>query len=651
MEANKLLSQYRNEVKNLCDKIITTSNKILVDKNKEEYNDLHKLAEFYKLYAEDAKKVCSVEKYELCFIGPVELGKTTLISMLLGMINRKKLMPQNNLKDCCLFKVGQRQTTLCKTKVFLNAETSKFEIKGANKEKFKNYLRSFINYLYEIKTEEAPISKEEIRAIKNMLKLGTIVNSKDIQEVLGLTSIEYTSSNEEKMIEKLYEISKYDERQESKIIFDCNKLSFFDWLKTYSKKINDCELEHYPFPLEINLYLSNKDLSIVLPDYIGSISDTRGMKDNDGERDDISCSMESIECIPIFCESIKKFDDSEGIRKFLMKYLVENKSNTNDLRYKTFLCGIEKGNELKYVNDCVSREDGIKSVIQDAKSNFGRDTLKDSNIFFQDSAPRVYADNNGNIISVDNDFEEHLKKERENFFLVIEHSLCDMYTEYLSKLKEYVKSLETKRSEQIQKNSFDMFREAYNCVKSYKEKIPDKRNELLHQIRIHINSIQPSSLRGAVNNNGSGYTANIYRSFRSCGEDIFKEECDKLYNQVYGELKQIFKADDADYKVYFDSVDGMMIKLYSQSLKECSDFYYETVETLMKEDNSLWNHLRSFWGSTENSEYGCYTVNVVEYLWFYIEKNGIKSKLVSRSFSREFFDNFLNYLNASSNVM
>lgn len=50
------------------------------------------------------KEICSVEKYNLCFIGSVGVGKSTAITNLLGLIDQEQLLEGHKLMDIPLLK-------------------------------------------------------------------------------------------------------------------------------------------------------------------------------------------------------------------------------------------------------------------------------------------------------------------------------------------------------------------------------------------------------------------------------------------------------------------------------------------------------------------------------------------------------------------
>ena len=260
METNKSLEQYRQEVKKLCQKLITVAQNV-INSEKEQDLNLHQLASYGKLYAENVQRVCKEDKYDLCFIGQYGIGKTTFISFLLDLFDRGKLISSKQLKDCCLFKTEAGQTTLCKMKIFFNAEESKFEIVGSSIDAFKGHLLGFVDYIYanDMK-KDFLISKEKVRAIGNMLRISNkAIRREDIrEEIQKLLELQLSSDplDKNEIVEKLFEKSNYVNRDKIEIKFNESPKfhNFFDWLQTYSKAINDCTLKYFPFPDEINLH-------------------------------------------------------------------------------------------------------------------------------------------------------------------------------------------------------------------------------------------------------------------------------------------------------------------------------------------------------------------------------------------------------------
>ena len=385
-------------------------------------------------------------------------------------------------------------------------------------------------------------------------------------------------------------------------------------------------------------------MNITLPDYIGSISDTRGMRDRDENRDDIHTLMRGMDSLQIFCTSVENIKKNPEIRGLLKEYLEDETKGEFTPKYRTFVCVLEKGDEIVYTSGANSREDGILILADEIKSYYGCDNLRDSNILFQDTAPILEAhDKSGKILSVKDDFETILVEERKRFFTAIENSLYDMFSMYKSGLEKRIEELQTERSKQVRESAFNMFKQAYDFAQGHKHLIVDKKDELSDKIKdIIFRTSHPSPIWSAINNRG---VTLIYSYIRTCGKSIFEDECKSFYNDMKGALKVIFKEQDSDYSDYLNSTLGMMDSIYNKYLEKCGTFYYNTAKKSLYPDDELWRYLYHLWGNTIPGGES-YKNKVANYLQGYICKNGLKDELVSRSFSNDFFDALLDYLSS-----
>lgn len=90
------------------------------------------------------EEICSVEKYSLCFIGKVGVGKSTAIANLLGLVDKSKMRVGCTIKDIPLLKTAEGRTTLCETTiVYAQDVESNITLQELEYSKFKNIVDDY----------------------------------------------------------------------------------------------------------------------------------------------------------------------------------------------------------------------------------------------------------------------------------------------------------------------------------------------------------------------------------------------------------------------------------------------------------------------------------------------------------------------------
>lgn len=204
------LIDIRSEILDLSHLILEKINKIYEDNDK--HPIFKKIAEHYKERLKEIEKICSISKYNLYLIGSAGIGKSTLLSTLLNLIDYDKLVIGEKLSDCLFLKIGTGQITICETSILFRSENTKFEIIPSSSEEFKGILRDFVGYLFEKPTN---LSMEEIKAIKNMLHIPRKENTeKKMLSYLGFID----NKDIDVLVNDLFAKIKYESRTKTEIM-------------------------------------------------------------------------------------------------------------------------------------------------------------------------------------------------------------------------------------------------------------------------------------------------------------------------------------------------------------------------------------------------------------------------------------------------
>ncbi len=628
------LIDIRSEILDLSHLILEKINKIYEDNDK--HPIFKKIAEHYKERLKEIEKICSISKYNLYLIGSAGIGKSTLLSTLLNLIDYDKLVIGEKLSDCLFLKIGTGQITICETSILFRSENTKFEIIPSSSEEFKGILRDFVGYLFEKPTN---LSMEEIKAIKNMLHIPRKENTeKKMLSYLGFID----NKDIDVLVNDLFAKIKYESRTKTEIIYQPNAdESFPTWFKRLAIGINDGRLDECPFPAKINIYFSENDFDFELPDFINTISDTRGLSGLDGDRSDIQTYLAGADNISIFFDDIANFGGDTKIWNILKQEMIKENKNIKD---RVFLCGIERGNGLGVISDTDSREEGIIQKKDSAKKAISANDIvfREENIFFHNSANGIGAskDNDGEIFRIADNVKELIAVARRDFFDYIENRLYSIYKDYRKEVSSCLELFNCLLDNTITDDVGVCFTSAYKSVKSLQEKIVYKQDEILKKLYSRLIAMHPGSLRGAVNNNGIGNTANIFASFRICGGDIFQAECSDLKKNLIGRINAIFVGDSEIFRICHDCIVEKIDQLYVDFYKKCQEQHYAITKNKLYHDSSVWRDARSYWGNS----HGDYREKVVESIIEETKKRQLDVMLQNLHLQDAFFNEVSKYL-------
>ena len=175
----------REEILRNCDTITRKNEEI---QNSNIHVLIKRLAQATADRADRIREISKIEKYKLYFNGKVGIGKSTLISVILNLINEEKLEAGNSINEALILKVGSGRTTLCETQIIPNADKTEIIIDKIDKDTFDKILSDFCRSIEG--RNEIELSEEQSTFIKNMAKIELSKSNDEILEEIGIDRLE-----------------------------------------------------------------------------------------------------------------------------------------------------------------------------------------------------------------------------------------------------------------------------------------------------------------------------------------------------------------------------------------------------------------------------------------------------------------------------
>ncbi|WP_144028091.1 hypothetical protein [Paenibacillus sp. 32352] len=615
----------RKEILEFCEKAVVAANEIQL--NVDHHVIIKKMAQQIKNRVEIIEELCSVEKYNLYFNGKVGLGKSTTICNLLNLIDSTKLLEDSRINQPLLLKTGSGRTTVCETKIIPNSNKSYIEIEKVESDEFEKYLNEFCKWL---DGEVSDFSEEESRVIKNMCEIPLKLKTSD--EVN-----EFLKSLTDNKFNYLLNTIAYKERVDTVFNFPHDENDFNVWLKNTYESINDGKIKSCPMPSKILVYICEDDLKLNLPEFIDSVIDTRGI-DGVGERSDIQKYLTLNNSISLMCDEVNGFGGNESILSILKQVLIkENK----DIKYRTILLGLEKGRELDNITDFEgNRSEGMASKLSQAQKKFTDNSVyfENRNMFFTNSAPGLSIQDSI-ITKID------LKKravEQEKFFKDLREVLERMYANYYEEVCDSLKTLNQLANGKITQKTIEKFISCRRFIEQGKEKAAMNSNNIVKRFEEATLKIYHASLRGAVNHNGIGRTADVYATFQRCGGEEFSERCHNQKEVILALINETFENCDEMELTCYQSIIDEINKVYSRLYTNSRNEHYDRTRGKLYNDTS-WSAPKEYWGD----RIGSYNKRVTEDIIKEIKKQQIDAELINLNIEMNFFDEILEFLKIS----
>ena len=589
------------------------------------------------------EQICSVEKYNLCFIGKVGVGKSTAISSLLGIIDQSKMKNECVLTEIPLLKTAEGRTTLCETIIYYDEQSdSNITIEKLEYNKFKElideYCMSLLKKTKDNSEEKIECPSEVRRVIRNMSKLPQKLNEeKQLQYLKDTLGDEYdeNDSNSTLLKKAILKNINYEKRNKDKFVFD-KKKSIQNWLKDIFSQLNDGEIEDAPYPSKIIITINRNDFNVKIPNFINSVQDTRGI-DGEGVREDIIKACNDISNICIICDSIHDYGNmaSEGFLK--NQFIRSNK----DLKYRNLVMGLEQGGQLKRVNDADGRENGKDIKKEEALAKWKDICLDEDNMLFYNAFFGISYDSEEQIISK---IDIHrYDDERNSVMKNIENKIDNMYEEYSKELADINHQLNIFQKNDIEnshKQKISDIREIiYDCSRELKNEYNLLIEHLDNQIRNNINA---STIRGCVNREGLYDNYNIYVQGKDISFEEFDNTCKTPIYHIEKQLTKVFDTQDMMEDALQTAIKYQMNILFKTYRDKNANDYYDALFNNIYTDPS-WSDMKSFWG---NSIRGYkYRDRVTDVLLKVIKEKQVVKYIIEKKNTYCFFTELAEFIN------
>ncbi|MGE7911560.1 hypothetical protein [Lysinibacillus xylanilyticus] len=540
---------------------------------------------------EKIEELCTIEEYNLCFIGKVGIGKSTAISNLLGFINKDKLQPGETLSEIPLLKTGSGRTTLCETEiVFFDDEGKnvKIEIEGICELELKEIVNA---YCRKVINNEADVdcSIEIQRAIEN---LSNFPKSEEDYKAFVEQYIT-VPMDEQKAFYQLAEEAilrtiDYPNRNVNELIYSGNE-DINLWLKEKIAAINDCSIEGIPYPTKIIVHIKKSEWGIIIPEKIQKVVDTRGI-DGEAVRSDIIALCEDKRNICIICDEIGEYGNrvSEGYLKGVFVH------QNPDLQYRNFVLGLEQRDQLTNVNGADGRETGKDIKKREALNNWHAISLNKDNMLFYNSYFGIEA---GKKI-----FEINMKEyesEQAGFWETIEHKINGMYLKYNEELVEINAQLEILATNNLEEKHKEKLIKVKAEVNQHLEALSDHYEELVSKIIDDVRGVQSAGyIRGSVNRQGDYWNFSFYDQSMQIANEEYTSALQNSDVKLISYSRALFDEED----LLEDAVQNALVyeinEAYEYYRKENRDNY--RVSMLKKLlDDPIWVELKGYWGNNK----------------------------------------------------
>ncbi len=527
------------------------------------------------------------------------------------------------LTNASLLKTGSGRTTVCETVIVPNSEETKIIVEPVSLDEYKRTIMEFCKW---IEGKAAEFSEEEKRVIKNMSEIPLTKNSsKEVKEYLD----ELTSDYQEYLFNEI----KYEKRSSVEFDFDDCNSNFKSWLKATFKEINDGKNKLCPIPKKITIQIKSDDLNISIPSWIQSVVDTRGI--DGGERSDIQSYLVKHDSISLMCDEVHGFGGNESLTSILKQNLLKE---NRDTKHRTVLLGLERNEELNEITDFEDdREGGIKSKINEACSKFVDNNIgfKSENVFFVNTAPGVIAVDS-KIFNVDTDKRlNEIKK----FYTSLEQVVVSMYKTYSEEVYDYLRTLTQLSVGKISTETVNKFEKCKEHIYRQEESLTLSGRKILSRFEDVTMEVYHSSLRGAVNHNGVGRTADLYASYQKCGGEEFSSICEIPKSNIATLIDETFRdcneMESICHQSIIDEINDTYMKYYNESRLS---HHKITFRSLFNDDS--WKTPRTYWGDKK----GDYNYRVTKDIIKEMQNKRIPQELASLQYTSHFFRSIYNYL-------
>ncbi|WP_068505442.1 hypothetical protein [Paenibacillus kribbensis] len=621
---------YKENVVNLADQLLVESKEI--KDNPENHEIIRKIGEYIYRRVTQIKGICSVEKYNIFFNGKVAVGKSTAICNLFNLIDEDRFVVGKILSEAMLLKTASGRTTVCETVIVQTQDNeSKIVIEATSIEDFKVLIKEYCKMITPNGNIGKKILSDELkRFIENMLEIPESI-TKNEEKYNYIKERLIVNVTTDKFEESLLEFLKYENR--TKIEHFCNGDNFKKWLKDTYENINDGKLHESPLPKKITIYINKDDIDLGMPSFIDKIIDTRGI--DGGERKDIQDAIMDVSSISIMCDEIGSFGENPNLFNILKQTLIKE---NQDLNFRVFITGIERGNELDKANSANGhRELGKKRKIgQVIDKLIGINYSSDNFIFYNSFYGIDYSNKSGKIYELD---PSEYSKEKADFFGAIEHGLKRMYARYIKELTGHLENIQFLNQNSITKEAVYKLTHCKDIIYNAKVDVMKKTYDFIGDFKKEIMSEHPSVLRASVNRWGKYNSFNLYDMVHKLGGEEFQKKCFEIKTRMLGEISGLFHNGDKIESICKSSLESKINSEYDNFYKKNRESYFKITEAGLYNYHS-WENPLTYWGDGT----GYYKSRVSEDLTGEIRKKNVEQALNRLENAELFYDEILNFL-------
>ncbi len=517
------------------------------------------------------KEICSVDKYNLYFIGETGVGKSSAISNLTGLIN--KIEKNKSLNSIPLLKTNR--TAICDITIkYTNNKHTTIQIESIPYEEFEILVDKYFLHIIDKKIENTNIKlpqevrhiicnmadfpednkEQQIRFIRRNLR---IIRINDEEFLKNLKPAILKSCNYENRNKKIFEYTEND--------------NLFDWIKEMLIKINNGTDKNIPYPKKIEILLGS-DIDYNINSNIKTITNIKGLDDLEISQENIVDICKNINNICIICDKILNYGSI--IYNSFLADLFDLKNI--DLKYRNFILGLEKGIELSEINEDnkfnnESREKGKSIVKKETYNNFkNKICLDEENMLFYNCFYGI--DYNNKKIITGFSYQDY-ENEKTSLLETIDKKILYMYDEYYKELKEIDLMLNKLYENQLESSDIECLKKVTKFIVSLLNK-PISNHKPIKELEFYTHR----------NSNFSNY--NIYFQL----ENIVGKNFDDSINYFYikEKISEIFeeKQDEESY------INNIIKKLVLEKIDDLYNIYRNNITKEYRSiiEQSLYNY-------------------------------------------------------------
>lgn len=330
------------------------------------------------------RHLTSSQKIKLAFIGPVGVGKTTIICDLLGLHVADVKSDEGNFRKVLTAASGR--TTACEVQILVRDEV-RIDVSYPEPEEMEVTIENFGWSLWKDAGKEAPEetdfpASEVQKVLRNLLNLKkNVTTKKDAGKDLALQFDDFDD-----FCSALLERYGAEERTKTELVYEGEASQALSWVADHFKKLNLGTLPGFSLPNSIRISLPRSLLHIPDAFQVDAIIDTKGLEHADAIREDVDEYVRQGDAICIF---VNRFNDAPNQVLPVLKRLL-----TSDAIDREQRCALIVNTSVAEATatadddgEYVSEEEGIQIKREQVKAAFaaaGVNRFLQDNVTFHD---------------------------------------------------------------------------------------------------------------------------------------------------------------------------------------------------------------------------------------------------------------------------